>query len=71
VAHALVARRAAESSPFHRNVSATRSIAGCWRFFTLIQCFDRPVYFSSGLNGGSLPGGTVSSATAKIIAVRM
>jgi hypothetical protein len=24
------------------NASITRGIAGCWRFFTLIQCFDRP-----------------------------
>jgi hypothetical protein len=23
--------------------SITRSIAGCFRFFTLIQCFDRPL----------------------------
>ena len=22
--------------------SLTRSIAGCWRFLILIQCFDRP-----------------------------
>ena len=26
----------------YRNNSATRLIAGCFRFFTLTQCFDRP-----------------------------
>ena len=42
VPHALVARRTAEPSPLYRNVSATRAIAGCLRFFTWSQCFDRP-----------------------------
>jgi hypothetical protein len=27
---------------FHENASLTLFIAGCFRFFTLIQCFDRP-----------------------------
>jgi hypothetical protein len=26
----------------HANDSITRFIAGCFRFFTLFQCFDRP-----------------------------
>ncbi len=28
--------------PVYANASITRFIAGCVRFFTLIQCFDRP-----------------------------
>jgi len=26
----------------HENASITRFIAGCFRFFTLIHCFDLP-----------------------------
>jgi hypothetical protein len=28
--------------PLSENSSITRSFAGCFRFFALIQCFDRP-----------------------------
>ena len=30
------------AAPLYRNDSITRSIAGCFRSFTLIQSFDRP-----------------------------
>ena len=31
-----------DSIPNYRKVSSPGFIAGCFRFFTLIQCFDRP-----------------------------